>query len=132
METWYLPITILPGIGLLILSTSNLIISLNEEMERLLFVADKFQILINRKLSQMRLLTYGLSGLYFSTALMVLSGIVSFSNRSDLNAVGMTGSVVLLAGVGFIFLSLIILIIYSARAVTIRRAHFDDCLMNKK
>ncbi len=132
METWYLPITILPGIGLLILSTSNLIISLNEEMERLLIEADKFQILINRKLSQMRLLTYGLSGLYFSTALMVLSGIVSFSNRYDLNAVGMTGSVVLLAGVGFIFLSLIILIIYSARAVTIRRAHFDDCLMNKK
>ena len=84
MDTWYLPITILPGIGLLILSTTNLIISLNEELERLLKEADEFQVLINRKLSQMRLLTYGMAGLYISTALMVLSGLISFSREFQL------------------------------------------------
>jgi len=43
MEKWYLPITILPGIGLLIISTSNLTVSLNEEMEELLKEAVNFE-----------------------------------------------------------------------------------------
>ena len=131
METWYLPITIIPGIGLLILSTTRLIVSLNEELERLLNQVNEFQRLINQKLSQMRLLTYAMSGLYVSTALMVLSGLISFFtlNRQDI----FTGlsSFVLVAGVAVIFISLLILIIYSARAVSIRRAHFDDCLLEK-
>lgn len=131
METWYLPITILPGIGLLILSATHLIVSLNEELERLLQDADEFRILIDQKLSQMRLLTFGMSGLYMSTALMVLSGLISFSSRFDIVISGKAGSIVLLTGVGFIFLSLIFLVIYSAKAVGIRRAHFDDCLINE-
>ena len=32
---WYIPITILPGIGLIILSTSNVVLELNREIERL-------------------------------------------------------------------------------------------------
>lgn len=131
MDTWYLPITILPGIGLLILSTSNLIVSLNEELERLLKGADEFQVLIDRKLTQMRLLTFGMSGLYISTALMVLSGLISFIKQFQSIFFDGFSSLVLIAGVAFIFLSLIILIIYSAKAVTIRRAHFDDCLLKK-
>jgi len=132
MDTWYLPITILPGIGLLILSTTNLIISLNEELERLLKEADEFQVLINRKLSQMRLLTYGMAGLYISTALMVLSGLISFSREFQPTGFSGIGSWVLMAGVTFVFLSLIILISYSAKAVYIRQAHFDDCLVKGK
>lgn len=132
MKIWYLPITILPGIGLLILSTIHLIVSLNEELERLLKAADEFQVLIDQKLSQMRLLTYGMSGLYISTALMVLSGLISFSKRFEGVLLDEAGSIVLLISVGFIFLSLIFLIVYSAKAVSIRRAHFDDCLMKEK
>jgi hypothetical protein len=74
MNTWYLPITILPGIGLLIISTSSLIVSLNNELERLLEEAKTNELLIQKKLSQMRLLTYSMSGFYVSTAMMVLSG----------------------------------------------------------
>ncbi len=129
MDTWYLPITILPGIGLLILSTTNLIVSLNEELERLLKEANEFQVLIDRKLSQMRLLTYGMAGLYISTALMVLSGLTSFFKQFQPRIINGVGSLILISGVVFIFISLIILIIYSTRAVTIRRAHFDECLI---
>lgn len=132
METWYLPITILPGIGLLILSTTRLIVSLNEELERLLLQADDFRQLINQKLSQMRLLTYAMSGLYLSTALMVFSGLISFFMKNRDGYMGGSNSFVLVTGVAVIFLSLIILIIYSARAVSIRRAHFDDCLSERK
>lgn len=94
--------------------------------------AGEHKSLINRKLSQMKLLTYSLSGLYISAALMVLSGLVSFSSRFDVGSYLDLSSGILLTGVGFIFLSLIILIIYSAKAVNIRRAHFDDCLIKEK
>lgn len=123
MNTWYLPITILPGIGLLIISTSTLIVSLNEELERLLKEATTNQRLIHKKLSQMKLLTYSMTGFYFSTALMVLSGLVSFSTVSL-----KIGSAILISGVFFIFLSLVILVVYSIRAVQIRNLHFDECL----
>ncbi|MDR9410250.1 MAG: hypothetical protein RI573_15515 [Balneolaceae bacterium] len=123
MNTWYLPITILPGIGLLIISTSTLIVSLNEELERLLTEANINERLIHQKLSQMKLLTYSMTGFYISTALMVLSGLVSFSSVS----LGI-GSAILISGVFFIFLSLIILVVYSVRAVKIRHLHFDECL----
>ena len=117
---------------MLILSTYNLIISLNEELERLLKDADEFQLLIDRKLSQMKLLTYSLAGLYLSTALLVLSGLLSFSKRYEEGIFSSSASVSLITGVTLIFISLIILILYSVRAVTIRRAHFDECLMKEK
>ncbi|MDZ7807258.1 MAG: hypothetical protein U5K71_09080 [Gracilimonas sp.] len=132
MESWYLPITIVPGIGLLILSTSNLIVSLNEELERLFEDIDEYQQLIDLKLLQMRLLTYSLSGLYLSTAFLVLSGLFSFSRKIDVIAFGNAASILLLTGVTLIFLSLIILIVYSAKAVNIRRAHFYKCLLEEK
>lgn len=36
MENWYLPITIVPGVGLLILSTSNLMVILSDELNGLI------------------------------------------------------------------------------------------------
>jgi len=131
METWYLPITILPGIGLLILSTTHLIVSLNNEMESLLEEAGSNQFLMHQKLSQMKLLTYSMSGFYISTALMVFSGLVSFSQQFEVNAFVNFGSSILLTGVAFIFISLLILIWYSVRAVKIRRLHFQQCLTNQ-
>ena len=132
METWYLPITIIPGIGLLILSTTHLIVSLNNEMETLLEEAGLNQSLMQQKLSQMKLLTYSMSGFYISTALMVLSGLVSFSQQFEVNALVNFSSSILLAGVALIFISLLILILYSIRAVKIRRMHFEQCLTNQK
>lgn len=130
MEKWYLPITILPGIGLLILSTSNLVVSLNEEIEELLKEAVNFEQLISRKLEQMRLLTLGLAGLYISTALMVLSGLVSLTQNHTRQLGEFWGLAILLLGVVLIFASLLTLIIYSVKAVSIRQEHFDQCLLD--
>ena len=128
MEKWYLPITILPGIGLLIISTSSLVISLNEEMEELLKEAAHFEELINKKLAQMRLLTVSLTGFYISTALMVLSGLVSLTQNYTRHFGDQWGLAILLLGVVIIFASLLILSIYSVKAVSIRQEHFDQCL----
>jgi hypothetical protein len=130
MEKWYLPITILPGIGLIIISASNLVISLNEEMEDLLKEAVSFEPLINKKLKQMRLLTMSLAGFYISTALMVLSGLVSLAQNYTRKFSEYWGLAILLLGVVLIFASLLILIIYSVKAVSIRQEHFNQCLMD--
>ena len=132
MEKWYLPITILPGIGLIIISTSNLIISLNKEMEKLLKEAATFEQLINKKLSQMRLLTMSLAGFYISTALMVLSGLVSLMQNYAQQFSSHWSLGILLLGVVLIFASLLILIIYSVKAVSIRQIHFEQCLEDDK
>lgn len=132
MEKWYLPITILPGIGLLILSTSNLIIALNKEVEELLKEAGRFEDLIHQKLKQMRLLTMSIAGFYISTALLVLSGIFSgLQNFQPITGKGW-GFIILLVGVGFIFLSLVLLIVYAIKAVSIRGNHFETCLIEEK
>ena len=74
MEHWYLPITILPGIGLLILSTSNQLIALSNEIsERLKLEICNDQI-SQRKLKQLKLLNKGLVGLYIGAGAMVASG----------------------------------------------------------
>jgi|GEM_PF-548282 len=132
MEKWYLPITILPGIGLLILSTSNLAVSLNAEMEELLKEAANFERLLHRKMDQLQLLTYALTGFYISTAFMVLSGIVSVLPNFGVGSEKGWGLGILLLGVILIFVSLVLLIAYSAKAVRIRQEHFKHCLIKDK
>jgi len=129
MEKWYLPITILPGIGLLIISTSNLAVSLNKEMEILLDEASTFEQLLHKKLKQLRLLTLSQSGFYISTALMVLSGLVSVMVDFEAEKSESWGFIILLLGVMLLFISLVMLIIYSVRAVNIRQEHFKQCLI---
>ena len=46
---WYIPITILPGIGLLILSTSNFLIALNNEIKELNNDKEKYQSIVTEK-----------------------------------------------------------------------------------
>jgi len=99
-------------------------------MEELLKEAVNFEPLINKKLKQMRLLTMSLAGFYISTALMVLSGLVSLTQNYTQSFGKYWGLAILLLGVVLIFASLLILIIYSVKAVSIRQEHFDQCLLD--
>ncbi|MFT7050169.1 MAG: hypothetical protein ACJAZK_000760 [Psychroserpens sp.] len=56
MENWYLPITIVPGIGLLILSTTNLMVTLSNELSGLINEQSKDDSIIHRKLAQLKTL----------------------------------------------------------------------------
>lgn len=124
MEHWYLPITILPGIGLLILSTSNLLISLSNEIaERLKSKSDSQ--MTHRKLSQLKLLNKGLVGLYIGAGMMVASGILS-GLRIFYDFSTSAGLIAMLLGVVSVFVSITFLILYSLRAVKIRQDQYQE------
>ena len=54
MENWYLPITIVPGLGLLVLSTSNLLGQLSLEIKNLITEHSDYQSLTKTKIKSVK------------------------------------------------------------------------------
>ncbi|AXT56613.1 DUF2721 domain-containing protein [Aquimarina sp. AD1] len=125
MEHWYLPATIIPGIGLLILSTSNLLVNLSTEIKTLITEDIIKEQLIERKLRQLKLLNSAMVFLYIAVASFVISALVSGIYKSidtDFNAT----IYITIAGITSALLGLIALIIYSFRAVKIRQDQYHN------
>ena len=120
-ESWILPITLLPGIGLLIMSTSNLVVALSEEIDHLEHQHQKMTPLIELKINQLDLLNKALVGFYISAGIFTLSGIIMgiYSEQRFIKWI-------LGVGVLIVFISLLLLIIYSFRSVKIRRNQFKE------
>lgn len=129
--SWYLPITIIPGLGMLILSTVTQILSLSTEINQLLSkeCSSFQQQLSERKIKQLGLLTRANALLYLATGSYVLSGIlgVVFENKSIFNI----PSITLYIGTIFIFIAITLLIIYAFKAVKIRKDQFINSLQKK-
>jgi thiamine pyrophosphate-dependent acetolactate synthase large subunit-like protein len=70
---WYLPITVLPALGLLILSTSNFIIASNEEIQALEMEMETNIRIIQQKVKQLTRLGAAISLLYTSALLFMVS-----------------------------------------------------------
>lgn len=121
---WYLPITIIPGLGMLILSTVTQMLNLSSEINTL--VSEKctaFQHELSaRKIKQLGLLTRASALLYLATGSYVLSGIlgVIFESESKISV----PSITLYTGTIFVFISITLLILYAFRAVKIRKDQF--------
>ena len=127
MENWYIPITILPGIGLLILSTSNQLIALSTEIAERLKLKVCNDLITKRKLKQLKSLNKGLVGLYIGAGSMATSGMLSrFQNFNFYKISQNIGLTLMLLGVLSIFISIAYLIIYSIRAVKIRQNQFQE------
>lgn len=117
---WYIPLTIAPGIALTILSTTNIILSLNAEISQLKKEqSPELEVVIKKKLSQLTLLSIAISFLYLSMLSLLLSGLVQVIEES----VNYAGKAFLIGGVSLTILALSLLIFYSIRAVLIRRMH---------
>ncbi len=126
MENWYVPITIVPGIGLLILSTSNLLVALSNEITTLIQDSNNGQ-LIQRKLKQLRLLNGAMVFLYISVASFVISGLIS--GLFETTGTKLNFSIyITIIGIVSALLGLIALILYSFRAVKIRQDQFQKTL----
>ncbi len=125
MENWYVPITIVPAIGLLILSTSNLMIALSSELNDLISKKELRKLIISRKLKQLKRLNRAMVLLYLSVASFVLSGLMAgISQTSGSNS---NSSIYLaILGIIFAFGALINLIAYSFKAVKIRQDQFQN------
>ncbi|TAI46841.1 DUF2721 domain-containing protein [Flagellimonas allohymeniacidonis] len=126
MEGWYVPITIVPGIGLLLMSTSNLLLGLSNEIKELIVEQANYLDLLERKLRQLKLLNYAMVFLYVSVAFFVISGLIAGLYE---NTHLMEGQIPLyFSGIGIIsaLAALLLLIIYAFRAVRIKQDQFKQ------
>ena len=120
---WYLPITILPGLGMLILSTVTQMMGLSTEIGALLSnkCAAFEHVIAEKKIKQLTLLTRSSVLLYIAAGCYVLSGILgavlAYGKFSIQN-------IILYIGTICIFLALVLLIIYASNAVAIRQLQF--------
>ncbi|WP_271769766.1 DUF2721 domain-containing protein [Aquimarina algiphila] len=126
MDHWYIPATIIPGIGLLILSTSNLLVNLSTEIKTLIAeVTNNKEILIKRKLKQLKLLNNAMVFLYVAVAFFVISALVSGVYKSTGTSFD-SAIYITISGIISALLALTTLIIYSFRAVKIRQDQFHN------
>lgn len=118
---WYLPITILPAVCLLIMSTTSQMMGLSTEVGNLVSQnCTPFQHEISAmKIRQLRRLTISTALLYSSAALFVLSGLVSAAFNGGV--LSKSAQYVLIIGVLMFLAALFFLIFYGFRTITIRR-----------
>jgi len=116
---WYIPLTIIPGAGLIIMSTSKIMLSLNDEITLIVNGGSKSANIITDKLSQLKRISVSIVFQYIGVFLLLISGI-SVNLLSDLKVIS---DWLLLFGVIAISISILYLIIYSIKAVSIRQKH---------
>lgn len=118
MENWYLPITLVPGIGLLILSTSNLMVTLSNELNALINNKTEEASIISRKMKQLKSLNRAMMCFYIAVACLAIAALIG-----GLQITALKDSDVYISIVGIInmLISLFILIKYSYRAISIRQ-----------
>jgi hypothetical protein len=116
---WIIPITILPGIALIVLSTSNLVISLNREISLLNQEKEKYGEIINLKIIQLKRLNWSLVLLYIGILFFLVSGVLGAIIEAK-NHYPVTG---MIAGVMVFIAAIIILIIYGFKSIYIRQRH---------
>ncbi|MFT5891363.1 MAG: uncharacterized BrkB/YihY/UPF0761 family membrane protein [Dokdonia sp.] len=125
MEDWYIPITIIPGIGLLILSTSNMMVTLSSEINTLIHGEDKNEAIIKRKLVQLKLLNRAMVLFYIAIASLVTAALIA-GISVKLDTTQNATLYVIILGIMMLLLGLFWLIKYSYRAVSIRQDQFKN------
>ena len=118
---WYIPITILPGVGMLILSTTSQMMNLSTEIGTLLSEkCSPFQHEISdRKIKQLNRLTISAALLYISAACFVMAGIAGSIVPGEFN--NAIPKLILVLGVLLVLIALCILIVYGLKAINIRK-----------
>lgn len=116
---WYLPMTIIPGVGLIIMSTSNIMLILNKEITDLIAVKTADCEVVRAKLLQLKRLSISIVFQYIAVFLFLLAGVILavFSNCEFLS------KGFLIFGVLSLCSSIAILLVYSIKAVSIRQIH---------
>ena len=120
MENWYLPMTIVPGLGLIILSTSNLIVTLSNEISAMIS-SSKEKTIITRKLTQLKLLNTAMVFFYIAVALLLIAAVVNGLNSNQ--KITLYASIL---AITCALIGIITLIKYSFKAVTIRQDQFKN------
>ena len=113
---WYFPITIIPGIALLILSTTSLILGLNAELTQLAEEGKRIEIIVDQKINQLKRISFALFLLYLGIFLFLISGMGAAMAENSIQ----WPKFILLAGVLSVTGAIILLLIFSIKSVRIR------------
>ncbi len=114
--------TIIPGVGLIIMSTSNIMLALNVEISELEREENRTIQVIDAKLSQLKRLSISIVFQYIGVLLFLFSGILkSIFEHSEV-----LSKWLLFIGVLSVSASIIILLVYSIKAVTIKQKHLKQ------
>ncbi len=128
MSEWFFPMTLLPGVGLLIMSTSNLAMGLSNEIAMLLNEKNGNPKIIKQKIKQLSRINKSLTAFYVSCATLVISGLIGGVGQDYSSAIKGMSEWLLWLSILCIFFALILLMIYSANAVKIKQRQFEERL----
>ena len=130
MTEWYIPVTLLPGVGLLIMSTSNLLNAISAELTMLIREGHPALIkVVERKIGQVGLINKSLVSLYVSSASYVLAGLIGALVSSNPKVFEQIQFALLLTGTLAVLIALVLLTLFSYHAVSIKREQFRLRLM---
>lgn len=118
---WYIPLTIIPGAGLIIISTSNIMLSLNNELTVLVNKNGDCANIIVDKLLQLKRLSISIIFQYIGVFFLLVSGIIGNLITNS----RMLPEWLLLIGAISISISIMYLNIYSIKGVSIRQKHLS-------
>jgi len=118
---WYIPITIIPGLGMIIMSTSNMIIALNSEVSALNKKKEAFSEIISLKIQQLKRLNWAMVLLYSGILCFLLSGLLAVLIDTE----DILIKIIMIAGVLCSLLAIAYLISFGFRAVRIRQKHLS-------
>lgn len=132
---WYIPFTILPGVAMIIFSTSRLWISLSEEIERMERNMENYdESIIMKKINQLKQLNIGLILQYVAAVFFVIASVIgSITNWYQPEGSSATYTlIIMIAGALLLTAGLLYLVIYSVKAVQIRMKQFELKMPQKK
>ena len=118
---WIIPITVLPGIALIVMSTSNILLSLNNEITMLNKEKEKYMEIIRLKLIQMKRLNWSLVLLYIGILIFLVSGVLgAITDPENIYTVSS-----MVAGVLVLIMAIVLLIIFGFKSINIRKRHLS-------
>ena len=124
---WYIPITILPAVGLLIVSTTAQMMAVSTEIGGIL--SDRCTLFEHKlsglKIKQLERLTRSTALLYISAACFVLAGILGAIIPVEITWSQKLPQIVLLLGVVLILVALGLLVTYGIKTISIRRMQHE-------
>ncbi|MBN8675025.1 hypothetical protein PDL71_10905 [Lacibacter sp. MH-610] len=126
---WYLPITIIPGVGVLIVSTTNQIIALNIDIAQMISnksCMEQMRI-FDKKNNQLKKLARATVLFYISSALYVFSGL----SGAFMSSRGVS-EVVLIAATACLFAALGYLIFYGHDLIKIQKIQVEQIKNTKQ
>jgi len=124
MDTWIFPLTILPGIGLIITSSTNWAVALTGEINQLLKDQHCDRSILRKKIEQLGLINRALVALYICATMCAFGGFVGAVGLVDTQGIQRTVNIVIGIGMAFLLAATTMLIIYAFRAVNIKRKQF--------